>query len=106
MTYVGVNKISSILSIRNKICLQTVKAPIAELYVFTDCLEFEFFSLIIPTSWRFENVPFILRISCTKRQVAYFELELNLNTLLLQNFIGGLPEQGAQDCAIHFITKH
>lgn len=43
LTYSGVNKISSILSIRNKICLQTVKAHIAELYVFTDCLEFEFF---------------------------------------------------------------
>lgn len=50
--------------------------------------------------------PFVLRISCTKRQVAYFELELNLNTLLLQNSIGGLPEQGAQHWAIHFITKH
>lgn len=50
--------------------------------------------------------PFVLRISCTKRQVAYFELELNLNTLLLQKSIGGLPEQGAQHWAIHFITKH
>lgn len=98
---------SSILNIRNKIRLWTVKAPVTELYIVLDCLELGFlFSFTIPTSWTLESVPFILSIRRTKHYAACFGLELNPNILFLQNFVGELLEQGAQDRAVRVTAKH
>lgn len=51
-------------------------------------------------------LPLFWESAAQNTKVVYSGLELNLGTLLLQNFLVRLPEQGAQDWAMCFITKH
>lgn len=51
-------------------------------------------------------LPLFWESDAQNTKVVYFGLEVNLGTLLLQNFLVRLPEQGAQDWTMCFITKH